>query len=446
MILQRLVKSIDRLHWLWLLLAVPLLLFPSPARSLALLLIPLTWFVGWLARPSAPLSSSPLNGAVLLLMVMVLVSVLVTPDLLYSLPKVAGMVLGVGVFFAVAREASRPRGLILGMLLLIGAGVAIAIVGLLSASSTNTIGAIAPISARLQPYLVSLTSTRSGLNANQVAGALLWVVPVASCLLVWTGHRVLQQQHGSGAVSKRLGRLTVVITVLLCLVIMLLALAYTGSRGSFIALVITTAVVIWIIAPARWRVIGVLFIAILALVTVWHVGPNTIADWLLAGGVPASSGDALPKTLESRVEIWSRAIYAIEDFPFTGTGMNMFRRIVHVLYPLFLIAPDTDLGHAHNEFLQVALDLGLPGLIAFCALYVGAAWMLYRVWAAPIANGFARVLTLGIGGALFAHMLYGMTDAVALGAKPAVLFWLLLGLTCGLFEQYHSPQRVVIPR
>jgi putative inorganic carbon (hco3(-)) transporter len=74
--------------------------------------------------------------------------------------------------------------------------------------------------------------------------------------------------------------------------------------------------------------------------------------------------------------------FIIQDFPFTGMGMNVFRKVVPVLYPLFLIGPDIDIGHAHNEFLQAALDLGIPGLIAFLALYIGVFWMLADVWRA----------------------------------------------------------------
>ena len=49
-----------------------------------------------------------------------------------------------------------------------------------------------------------------------------------------------------------------------------------------------------------------------------------------------------------------------------------------------------------------------------------------------------RSLALGLAAALLAHMLYGMVDAVALGAKPGLLFWMLLGLICGLFAQNRT--------
>jgi len=39
---------------------------------------------------------------------------------------------------------------------------------------------------------------------------------------------------------------------------------------------------------------------------------------------------------------------------------------------------------------------------------------------------------------LFAHIVYSMTDAVALGAKPGFLFWMLLALIVGLFYQVRA--------
>jgi len=139
------------------------------------------------------------------------------------------------------------------------------------------------------------------------------------------------------------------------------------------------------------------------------------------------------------VEVWSRAVYGLQDFPFTGMGMNTFREVVHVLYPLFLIAPDVDIGHAHNEFIQAGLDLGIPGMIAFMGLYVGAFWMLFSAWS---HRSRPTAIILGLGGGLTAHMLYGMVDAVSLGAKPGILFWMLLGLVAGLYQQVFSSDSV----
>jgi putative inorganic carbon (hco3(-)) transporter len=202
---------------------------------------------------------------------------------------------------------------------------------------------------------------------------------------------------------------------------------------------------------SRWRK-GLVVGAIVGLVAVGGVVWGGTAR---SSGAQGDSPLSLDK-VDGRVEVWSRAIYGIEDFPLTGMGLNTFRHVLPVLYPLFSIGPEVDLGHAHNEFLQAALDLGLPGLIAFIALYLGAFTMVGHIWRAPIdlPTGHApddqppgrrpdraaerRTFALGLGGALLAHLVYGLTDAIALGAKPGLVFWLVLGLIAGLFEQTCS--------
>ena len=63
----------------------------------------------------------------------------------------------------------------------------------------------------------------------------------------------------------------------------------------------------------------------------------------------------------SRREIWVRAIWGIQDFPVTGFGLDIFRRVAGQLFPFYKLVPDTDIASAHNQFLQAATDLGIPG-------------------------------------------------------------------------------------
>jgi len=58
-------------------LGAPLLLFPSPSRTPALLVVPGLWIMAWLTRRES-LPRTPLNGTLLLLSLMVLVSLYAT--------------------------------------------------------------------------------------------------------------------------------------------------------------------------------------------------------------------------------------------------------------------------------------------------------------------------------------------------------------------------------
>ncbi len=59
-------------------------------------------------------------------------------------------------------------------------------------------------------------------------------------------------------------------------------------------------------------------------------------------------------------------------------GLGTFREVGRLFYPLS-IPPDYDFAHAHNELLQAGLDLGVPGLVAFVAIYLGAFGMLWKL-------------------------------------------------------------------
>jgi hypothetical protein len=57
-------------------------------------------------------------------------------------------------------------------------------------------------------------------------------------------------------------------------------------------------------------------------------------------------------------------------------------------------------------------------------------------------DGATRLLTIGLFGGLLAHFFFSLTDAVGLGAKPGFLFWWLLAMVCGLYEQPREPGAV----
>lgn len=384
---------------------------------------------------------------------MVLVSLWATFDIGYSLPKISGMVLGMGVFFAVAREAEHPRGWTLSLLVFLGIGVGISALGVIGTSYfPSKITLFDSITAHLPRLITGLQGAESGFHPNEVAGALIWVLPLMMAISVTLVFSPRPPKSGEVRTQRKdwqekmQGWRLVGVTIL-CLAVTFFVggvFLLCQSRGGYIGLALTLPVLILMALPPRRRWWSLITIVVVAIVLGFLVASRweVVRTWIAGSDIAADPALSL-NSFEGRLEIWSRAIYGIQDFPFTGMGMNAFRKVVWVLYPLFRIGPDFEIGHAHNEFLQVALDLGIPGLIAFLGLYIGAFWMLADVWRAtrqPPLNTenwslVTRSLALGLGGSLLAHLLYGLTDAVALGAKPGVLFWMLLGLIVGLHRQ-----------
>jgi putative inorganic carbon (HCO3(-)) transporter len=270
----------------------------------------------------------------------------------------------------------------------------------------------------------------NSVNPNQVAGVLLWLLPLALLLAftaVWRFRQLAARYRGWGAILIILGLAAAAVVLSGVLVL-------TSSRAALMGLAAALALMgllaVTAVSPKTAAVLVIMVLLITA-VGVIAAGPEQTTT-LLFEQVNVDSSNPV-SSLSGRLEIWSRAIYGLQDFPFTGMGMNNFREVVHILYPLFLISPDTDIAHAHNHWLQAGLDLGIPGMIAYMALWLGLVCLLWWSWRRA-QDDWLRVLSLGFLGCLTAYFVYGLLDTVALGARPGFVFWGMAGLIAALHQ------------
>lgn len=419
---RRAVRPLVILEGIVLLSAAPWLLFPDllPAATVvALLALALVWLLG-MAFDRTALPRTPFNLAFVLLGVALGVGILVSADPMETLPKATGVVLGLAVWrFVVIAVGRRPHvALAVALLLLICLGFSVT--GVLSLRELPKIPALTaanPFRNLALPGLAQLST-----HPNQLAALISFFLPLLVSLAV--GPRP--------GPSRRLWRVALALVALLVVAILIL----TQSRGGWIATAagLFALAALWaaVLPPSRARrglrlVVGLAVLAALA-VAVW-IGPTTL--WEMWLNPPADTAVGTLRTLGVRRAIWPWGATAVGDFPFTGVGLGAFRQVVFRLYPL-LPWPDYDLGHAHNIFLQTALDTGLPGLVAYLAVLFVAAAVGWRV--ARRDPGF-RAVSLGLLAGLVALHVFGLADALVLGAKPAVVFWFALGLLAAMNKE-----------
>jgi O-antigen ligase len=144
-------------------------------------------------------------------------------------------------------------------------------------------------------------------------------------------------------------------------------------------------------------------------------------------------GGALP-TWESRKEVWDRALYMLQDFPFTGIGAGTFVKVLPVLYPLFLTTDDV--FHSHNLYLQVAVDFGFFGLVSFSGLLACAGILSLRSYRRFRSKGdiAGMMLITGYCCGLFAMLLHGLVDSPLWLTKPHAVPFLFMGMLVGLYR------------
>ena len=405
--------------------------FPRPAvvAALGLLLVPALVRPAALGRPHLPALARLSLGFMLL--VALPFSLWATPFFwTLTWPKLASLLWSVAVFYAVvdwpglgtrAPEAGPSAALPARLTWLTWAylalGAAFTLVAMLGLAAVDKIPGISDLAARLPAAGRLLLGRPEGVSPNEAAGMLVLFAPLALTLLVapLPGHRPIL------ALGQR--------TLLALLAVFFAgALVLTQSRAGLLGFSAALAF-LFVTSGRRVRLLlGCL--ALFAVAGVWVVGPARIVAGLLYPA-PLSSGIAGllgGVSLNGRGEIWQRAFYGIGDFPLTGMGLGAFRQIMYTFYPLDLFGPSYDVAHAHNLYLQTALDLGLPGMAAFLLFLVAAGFAVARLYRRAPAEGAARYWAAGLGAALFGHAIYSVFDAVVLGAKPGVALWFLLGL------------------
>lgn len=389
-----------------------------PALAPSLLLIPFLWFARRLTSGHF-VPPTPLDWSLAALLLMVLVSLYATFDLALSLPKVAGVLYGAAVYYALADVVdSSEKRLWAAVALFIAAGVGVATIGLFVTRWPAKTPILAPLTARLPASL-------SVVNPNAVAGVLLWTTPLAVAVTAAVIIGRIWSPWGWTA-----GCLAPITT--LGAFFMVGVLLLTQSRSGWLGL--TAGIGLMALATqGRYRraaMVAVLLVAAVAASAALLSREAPFPALLHATGAGSALGGA---GLAVRQELWTRAVFGLQDFAFTGIGMGTFREVVHVLYPLFLIGPETDIAHAHNHLLQAALDLGLPGLVAYLSVWFGVAVLLWQSWRRT-SSARLRALAVGLGGSLSASFIYGLTDTVTLGARQGFLLWYLLGLVVALHQ------------
>lgn len=445
--LTKIFGSLDSINWIFLLAVAPFFLMIQPKFSWILLLLPCTWFITLLAKRK-PIPTTPFNLAFLIISIQVLISLYATYDIAFSLQKVTGVIWGMTVFFSLLRLSQKHNGILITGLVYVAGGVGILVLGLLGIEwPTNKIIFFNSIYQNIPSLSLLLPGIQDGFHPNEVGGATTWILPFLFIMSFW----LLLRFNKIRNVLHPLMVASLFLVFILISSLGTIVLLFSQSRSAYIGMAIGLVTLLLLALPKYFKIVLVFLLVIGAGFLVYSFQNGQLMmfiNQLFPDSGMASMAFSM-STLSGRVEIWARAIYAIQDFAFTGMGMNTFRTIVNVLYPLQTITPDVpikDIGHAHNLFLQTALDLGLPGLIAFIGTYIISFWMLItnirrlKRGSSKETNikklmqkEFFFILSIGLFSSQIAHLAYGMTDAIAFGAKPGIIFWVMQSMICGIY-------------
>jgi putative inorganic carbon (HCO3(-)) transporter len=148
-----------------------------------------------------------------------------------------------------------------------------------------------------------------------------------------------------------------------CLILTVLALMVSASRGGFLGM---TGAALFIILRSRARIrnmaviiVGMILLTVLTPFSPWDRFANP------------TSGDTA--AVDTRVALWHAGMRMVEAHPFLGVGLGNFR-FEAPAYVNYAELPTVERADrvAHNSYVEIVAELGLPGLLTFAAILVSA--------------------------------------------------------------------------
>jgi tetratricopeptide (TPR) repeat protein len=142
-----------------------------------------------------------------------------------------------------------------------------------------------------------------------------------------------------------------------------------------------------------------------------------------------------PASVEGRAPIWNDSRQLLSAYPVFGTGLGTYE----TAFPKYQTADvDWDYTFAHNDYLQLASELGALGFLIFGALFLTA--VIKAVSAAWSEDWNARLLGLGCTGALTAIGIHSLADFnLYIPANALLLSW-VVGISIGIPSRSHPLQ------
>ena len=150
------------------------------------------------------------------------------------------------------------------------------------------------------------------------------------------------------------------------LFVLSVCLALTYSRGAWISL----AGIVLGLAVFYDKRFGLVFLAVPLILFFYH---GQVAERFIS----LFSGE--DTSLSLRLALWESTIAMIEEHPLLGIGWGSYW-LAYPEYNFFIEDADVVIFHAHDMYLHIPAEVGIPGGILYFLFFFGQGVMSWRIW------------------------------------------------------------------
>ncbi len=167
--------------------------------------------------------------------------------------------------------------------------------------------------------------------------------------------------------------------------VLLVGIFLNGSLAVLLLALPVLLISATMLLPAAKRRSGpIMAVALVSVAAIALVYLTPLQDKLLASN---------STSFESRQRIWSTTLPAIEENWAVGSGIASFPEV----YPRYEDPAEvirTIANHAHNDYLEIAVDAGIPGIVLLLAFLLWWGRRTVAIWRSAAVNRYAHAATI----------------------------------------------------
>lgn len=330
-------------------------------------LITLFMLVFWLIKMTAlgnfKLAKTPLDLPILLFLGIAVITTLTSIYPYVSKIELYKIINYVLLYYLVVNNIKDKGQIKRIVILVVIVGTSLAIYGLYN--YLNGIEKIYTLDKKY--YLGMVTSTY--VNHNHIGGYFELAIPLGIGLVIAKGY-LLRRPKGSKILSIILSSLL----PLAAAVIMIVALAFTYSRGAWIGFLgsmigFGIIIALWLKILRGWSRLkkwGIFAVIALIIISTAIFMPKDIKQRAITL-LEFKGGEFKDMSIQGRLIVNRNTLQMIKDYPILGSGPGTFA----ILYPEYRDPRlRTFMNATHNDYLQYAEEMGLFGITSFIVLLV----------------------------------------------------------------------------
>jgi O-antigen ligase len=237
-------------------------------------------------------------------------------------------------------------------------------------------------------------------NKNHFAGWMCMVAPLS---------------FGIGLMSRSISRR---VRYIFFAVVMAITVFFSLSRGGILSFLVGTAILAAITAwgtSSKKGLIPILSFVVALLIYLIYLGVSPILERFAQSGVSS----------HERLSVWLTSVTAVQDFPVFGSGLGTFQHI----FPMY--KPDGVVmfyQHAHNDYIEILLELGIIGALLILAfLGLAGKTIMDAGW-----RGRERYLKAAFAASFASIAVFSLFDFNLHIPSNAILLSLILGLAVAM--------------